>query len=73
MPVSQAQSEQNLAEQAADGQQFLVRAIKLPPMDGVDFLRRIKADPKTAKLPVIVLTTTDNLARSSAATNWTAS
>jgi two-component system response regulator len=31
--------------------------IKLPGMDGMEFLRRIKADPKLKPIPVVVLTT----------------
>jgi CheY-like chemotaxis protein len=31
--------------------------IKLPGMDGIDFLGRIKADPKLKPIPVVVLTT----------------
>ena len=31
--------------------------IKLPGMDGMEFLRRIKADPKLKLIPVVVLTT----------------
>jgi CheY-like chemotaxis protein len=31
--------------------------IKLPGMDGIEFLRRIKADPKLKPIPVVVLST----------------
>ena len=31
--------------------------IKLPGMDGIEFVRRIKADPKLIPIPVVVLTT----------------
>lgn len=31
--------------------------IKLPGMDGIEFLRRIKADPKLKRIPVVILTT----------------
>lgn len=34
--------------------------IKMPRVDGVEVLRRMKADPKTATIPVIMLTTTDD-------------
>lgn len=34
--------------------------IKMPRVDGVEVLRRMKADPRTATIPVIMLTTTDD-------------
>ena len=34
--------------------------IRMPKVDGVEVLRRIKADPDLRRLPVIVLTTTDD-------------
>jgi len=34
--------------------------INMPRVDGVEVLRRMKADPITAKTPVIMLTTTDD-------------
>lgn len=34
--------------------------IKMPRLDGVEVLRQLKADPRTAKIPVIMLTTTDD-------------
>ena len=30
--------------------------LKLPKVDGLDVLQRLKADPRTAKIPVVVLT-----------------
>jgi CheY-like chemotaxis protein len=38
----------------------LLLDINLPRVDGVDVLRRLKADPRTAKVPAIMLTTTDD-------------
>jgi CheY-like chemotaxis protein len=34
--------------------------INMPRLDGVEVLRQIKADPKREKIPVIMLTTTDD-------------
>jgi CheY-like chemotaxis protein len=33
--------------------------IKLPGMDGIEFLRQIKADPKLKPIPVVVLSTSE--------------
>ncbi len=34
--------------------------LNLPNIDGYEILRRLKADDRTRKIPVIILTTTDN-------------
>jgi CheY-like chemotaxis protein len=39
---------------------LLLLDIKMPRVDGVEVLRQIKSDPKTALIPVIMLTTTDD-------------
>ena len=39
---------------------LLLLDINMPRVSGVDVLRHVKADPRTAKLPVIMLTTTDD-------------
>ncbi len=39
---------------------LLLLDINMPRVDGVEVLRRIKADPTTAMIPVIMLTTTDD-------------
>jgi CheY-like chemotaxis protein len=45
-----------------DGQTYLVLLdIRMPKVDGVEVLRRIKADATLHQLPVIMLTTTDDV------------
>lgn len=39
---------------------LLLLDINMPRVDGVEVLRRLKGDPTTAKIPVIMLTTTDD-------------
>jgi CheY-like chemotaxis protein len=39
---------------------LLLLDLNMPVMDGYQVLRRLKADPRTARIPVIVLTTTDD-------------
>lgn len=39
---------------------LLLLDIKMPRVDGVEVLRQIKADPRTATIPIIMLTTTDD-------------
>jgi CheY-like chemotaxis protein len=42
-------------------QSFLVLLdIRMPKVDGIEVLRRLKSDPELSKLPVIMLTTTDD-------------
>ena|SRR5579859_1977639 len=43
-----------------DGPLLLLLDINMPRVDGVEVLRRVKGDPRTEKLPVIMLTTTDD-------------
>jgi CheY-like chemotaxis protein len=42
------------------GPLLLLLDINMPRVDGVEVLRRLKADPQTDQIPVIVLTTTDD-------------
>src|SRR5690242_17797883 len=39
---------------------LLLLDINMPRVDGIEVLRRLKADPRTAGMPVIILTTTDD-------------
>ena len=42
------------------GSLIVLLDINMPRLDGVETLRQLKADPRTAKIPVIMLTTTDD-------------
>jgi two-component system response regulator len=39
-----------------DGPKVILLDLKLPRMDGLDVLRRIKSDPRSMMIPVVVLT-----------------
>jgi CheY-like chemotaxis protein len=47
-------------QRSADTAYLLLLDIRMPKIDGVEVLRQIKADPQLRKLPVIMLTTTDD-------------
>lgn len=48
-------------ESAKDGEQLIILLdINMPRVDGVEALRQIKANPATHRIPVIMLTTTDD-------------
>lgn len=40
----------------ADGPRLILLDLKLPLVDGTEVLRRVKADPRTQAIPVVVLT-----------------
>jgi len=44
----------------ASGPLLLLLDLNMPRVDGVEVLRQLKADDKTASIPVIVLTTSDD-------------
>ena len=44
----------------ADKHYLLLLDIRMPGMDGVEVLRRVKGDPRLKTLPIIMLTTTDD-------------
>ena len=49
------------AQRPGAGESFLVLLdIRMPKVDGIEVLRRLKADAELSKLPVIMLTTTDD-------------
>ncbi len=45
---------------AKDTQYVLLLDIHMPRVDGIETLRQIKSEPKLEKIPVIMLTTTDD-------------
>jgi CheY-like chemotaxis protein len=40
----------------ADGPHVILLDLKLPMIDGLEVLKRVKADPRTAMIPVVMLT-----------------
>lgn len=47
-------------KRAADTPYLLLLDIRMPKIDGVEVLRQVKADPELRKMPVSILTTTDD-------------
>ena len=43
-----------------EGPYLILLDIRMPQVDGIEVLRRIKTDPELRKIPVIMLTTTDD-------------
>jgi CheY-like chemotaxis protein len=43
-----------------DDAYLMLLDIRMPAMDGIEVLRNVKADPELRKIPVIMLTTTDD-------------
>jgi CheY-like chemotaxis protein len=52
--------EGTFAERAPNGPILLLLDLKMPRVDGIEVLRRVKESDATARIPVIVLTTTDD-------------
>jgi CheY-like chemotaxis protein len=46
---------------ALGGTYLVLLDIRMPKVDGIEVLRRLKEDPDLRKLPVIILTTTDDM------------
>ncbi|QQC64757.1 response regulator [Paraburkholderia ginsengisoli] len=60
-PGAPASAAANAYPPCEDLTQFVVLLdLKMPRVDGFEVLRRLKASPRTASVPVIVLTTTDD-------------
>lgn len=45
---------------AREASYLLLLDIRMPQVDGIEVLRRVKADPELRKIPIIMLTTTDD-------------
>jgi signal transduction histidine kinase/DNA-binding response OmpR family regulator len=56
-----ATAEEGLVRAAKRRPQLITLDIFLPAMDGWEFMRRLKADPKLADTPVVIMTVSDNL------------
>ena len=53
-------SKSDVVKDAAFDNSVVLLDVNMPKIDGVEVLRQLKADPATASLPVIMLTTTDD-------------
>jgi len=58
-----ATAEEGLVRAAKRCPQLITLDIFLPAMDGWDFMRRLRADPKLAATPVVIITVSEDLAR----------
>ncbi len=47
-------------QRASEVPYLLLLDIRMPQIDGIEVLRQVKADPELRKMPVIMLTTTDD-------------
>ncbi|MEX2119101.1 MAG: response regulator [Pirellulales bacterium] len=52
--------EGEFARRNSNGSLLLVLDVNMPRLDGVEVLAQIKADPTRARIPIIMLTTTDD-------------
>jgi CheY-like chemotaxis protein len=57
---AEAQARLEAQPKTADADSVLLLDINMPRVDGIDVLRRMKGDARTAKVPTIMLTTTDD-------------
>jgi CheY-like chemotaxis protein len=48
------------AEKAPDSELLILLDVNMPGLDGIEVLRQIKAHPSKKKIPIIMLTTTDD-------------
>ena len=58
-PITAASGEEALARLAADAPDIVLLDIMMPGLSGYDVCRRIRADPATALLPVVLVTSLD--------------
>ncbi len=52
--------EGSYTQRSLEGPVLLLLDINMPRVDGLEVLRRVKGDERTSKIPVIMLTTTDD-------------
>ena len=49
------------AKRGHSGQAYLLLLdVRMPKVEGIEVLRRLKADPELRKMPIVILTTTDD-------------
>jgi CheY-like chemotaxis protein len=50
----------SFVERSRDADLLVLLDINMPGMDGIEVLRQIKSDPKTKRIPVLILTSAEN-------------
>src|SRR5690349_3065063 len=55
-PVYVSDGESGLAVLAAEPVELVIVDGKMPGMDGIEFIRRVRSDPKTAAIPIVLFT-----------------
>ncbi len=48
------------ADRSPDAEVLVLLDINMPGIDGIEVLRQIKSDPRTKRIPVLMLTSTEN-------------
>lgn len=66
---------QGLAQLGRNSVDCIITDVNMPNMDGLEFTRRVRADPAHAKLPILILTTETSrekreAGRAAGATGW---
>lgn len=68
--ISARSGQEGLEKAQSDNPDAIVLDVMMPEMDGLEFLKRLKTNPKTSQIPVVLLTAKANLISSSTITEF---